>query len=571
MKKITLLLVLSFLNLKAWSQNPNYRYHELQDLGTTIEWAISIECTHHFQPLRILDVNLKQNFKLEVGKIYKVDLGLNYGNFGTRYYKVTYAGDAGTDKGDEIDTPPNFGSPINDLCNSLSWKFIRPILLGTNLQEAQNNFCANLTANNIREKVNIKVAEPLISGNVYFMDFGKGANYYLIDGSSVENGDADYDLDPTNSNSIFYPIAFNCQKPDLRAKAISLDNYNDSYRGSKKSLLFTVSQIGSNIKNANTTFTFYLSNTRGIVNPNDVQIATQTWSAQDINYNVSYSGGFSTTVFFTIPSNVSNGNYYITMKITNSEDFNPKNDIITTASSFVVKDGTPPTTTPPTTPTPTPIGKPDLIIDSNNTLVYSDCFDCSPTLTELQGKRHRINNQSGSIRLPLISVKNIGNVISSPTNVRFYLSTDTTFDTADLKSNGNAITINAVSPGESYVVSGGSIFTSDFGNGGTTFTNNWNILMVVDDSKTNTESNENNNITVIPVTFYNPFGKIASAKTEADESTESYSVTVYNFQGQKVLTTEIRNKEEENSVLESFKNDLYIIKSNGETRKIYKK
>jgi hypothetical protein len=116
MRKITFLLMLSFLSLKAFSQNPNYRYHELQDLGTTIEWAISIECTHHFQPLRVLDVNLRQNFKLEVGKIYKVDLGLS-GNYGTRYYKVTYAGDTGADKGDELDTPPDFGAPITDLCN----------------------------------------------------------------------------------------------------------------------------------------------------------------------------------------------------------------------------------------------------------------------------------------------------------------------------------------------------------------------------------------------------------------------------------------------------------------------
>lgn len=567
MKKITLALF-TFLSFISWSQNPNYRYHELQDLGPNIEWAIAVECTQHYSPVGIREVNLRQNFKLEVGKIYKADLGLNYGNFGTRYYKVTYAGDVGTDMGDEIDTPPDFGAPITDLCNSLSRKYIRPILLGSTLQEAQNNFCSSLTVNTTREMVNIKIAKPLASGDVCYMDFGKGANYYLIDGANVESGDADYEVDSTDSSSLFSLFSFNCSKPDIKAASISLDNYNNSYRGTKKTMTYSMSQIGTSVQNATTGFSFYLSKSRNFVNSNDIKVYTNALSAEHTNYfsNSTFTGSF------TIPSNVSNGKYYLTMKVTNSEDFNSYNNIISTSSQIVVQDGTPSTTpTTPTIPTTPPTtGKPDLIIDSNSTIIYSDCFDCSSILSNLGSKRHRINNQSGILNISLLAVKNAGNAISTQTNVTYYLSSNSTLDTGDIKSNGSNIKFNAINPGELSVISGGSIFSSNFGNIGTALNGNWNILMVVDDAKTITESNENNNVTVIPVTFYNPSAKVASASLEADPPIEPYLINVYNFEGQKVLTKKVNSIEEENKSLDSLKSGIYIIKSKDETRKVVK-
>ena len=94
--------------------------------------------------------------------------------------------------------------------------------------------------------------------------------------------------------------------------------------------------------------------------------------------------------------------------------------------------------------------------------------------------------------------------------------------------------------------------------------------MVVDDAKTITESNENNNVTVIPVTFYNPFAKVASASLEADPPIEPYLINVYNFEGQKVLTKKVNSIEEENKSLDSLKSGIYIIKSKDETRKVIK-
>ncbi|WP_456313596.1 CARDB domain-containing protein [Pseudomonas shirazensis] len=549
MKKITLLLLLSFLNLKAWSQNPNYRYHELQDLGTTIEWAISIECTHHFQPLRVLDVNLKQNFKLDVGKIYKVNLGLTYGDFGTRYYKVTYAGDAGTDKGDEIDTPPDFGAPITDLCNSLSWKFIRPILLGSTLEEAQSNFCSNLTKNTVDEKVNIKTTTPLIIGNVYFMDFGKGANYYIINGSSAENGDADYEFDPATSNAIFSAITLNCPKPDLQATGVSFGS-GTMNTGATATATYALKNNGGRAFNTSRCL-IYFSKGNSVLSSDDILI--KDILIDPLNANETKSGYPS----ITIPANLTNGTYYTIMQLINSEDINISNNVISSSSSFTINQTT------------TPAGKPDLVIDPNNTIIFSNCFDCSAALSDLGSKRHTISNQSGSINLQVITIKNTGSTASTPTTLQFYLSTDGIIDTADLKSTASSVAISAINPGASITVSR-TIFSSNFGNIGTTFTGNRNILISVDDSKTNTESNENNNVTAIPVTFYNPFGKIAQSKLEAEEVTQPYSINVYNFEGQKVLTKEVNSKDEENKSLDSLKSGIYIIKAKGETRKVIK-
>lgn len=560
MKKITL-LVFILLNITGWSQT--YKFHTLQDLGPNIEIAISAGCAQRVTVGPNRDVNLNQSFKLEVGKIYKSDL-ISGSTSGSRYYRVLYAVDYYLDKGSDIDEPANF-ELIPDLCNSLSWKYIRPILLGSTIQEAQTNFCSNLTATTTRERVNVRIEKPLNMGEVYLMDFGKGANYYLITASDLEAGDSEYQLDPTNDNAVFSPVTFNCQRPDIQAVGVGLSDYNDSYRGSKKIAAFTTRNIGSNIQSTNTTFSLYLCTSRNYVDGNDTLLYSEVASSVSVNKN------FTSTFFFTIPSTVSNGKYYLNVKVTNSEDFNVYNNIVSSPSKITIKDGTPPTTPEPTpTPTPTPTGKPDLIIDTNNTLAYSDdCFDCSPTLNENK-KRHRINNQSGSLRLPTVSIKNIGTAMSSSTNLRFYLSSDATLDTSDIKYNGNPISINAIKAGELFVTQGATIFSTNFGNNGTILNNNWNILMVVDDAKTNTELNENNNVTAIPVTFYNPFAKIATATLETEQPAESYSINVYTFDGQKVLTKQVNSKKEENKLLDSLKSGIYIIKSKDETRKVIK-
>lgn len=543
MKKITLLVLVFISSVTTWSQT--YKFHTLQDLGPNIEIAISAGCAQTVVVGPNRDVNLNQSFKLEVGKVYKSDLILG-STSGSRYYKVLYAVDYYLDKGSDIDEPAPF-ELIPDLCNSLSWKYIRPILLGATLEEAQANYCSNLTANTIREKVNVKTQKPLSIGDVYFMDFGKGANYYLITGSSIEAGDSEYQLDPTNGSSTFSRTTLNCPKPDLQAIAADFGGTTTT-TGANASVIYSIKNIGGRAF-APSHCLIYFSKGNSVLSSDDILIKGVT--IDPLNPNESKYGVPS----IIIPANISSGTYYVIIQLINSEDINNSNNIISSLSSFTVNQTT------------TPTGKPDLVIDPANTIIFSNCFDCSAALSDLGNKRHTINNQSGIINLQAITIKNIGSTASTPATLQFYLSTDGILDAADIKSTASSVSIAAINPGSSITVSK-SIFSSDFG--GLTVTGNRNILMSVDDSKTNTESNENNNITVIPVTFVNPFAKTIQSNVDVQDSIQPYSINVYNFEGQKVLTKEVKSIEEENRSLDSLKSGIYIIKSKNDTRKVLK-
>ncbi|WDF59330.1 T9SS type A sorting domain-containing protein [Flavobacterium sp. KACC 22758] len=543
MKKITLLVLVFISSVTTWSQT--YKFHTLQDLGPNIEIAISAGCAQTVVVGPNRDVNLNQSFKLEVGKVYKSDLILG-STSGSRYYKVLYAVDYYLDKGSDIDEPAPF-ELIPDLCNSLSWKYIRPILLGATLEEAQANYCSNLTANTIREKVNVKTQKPLSIGDVYFMNFGKGANYYLITGSSIEAGDSEYQLDPTNGSSTFSRTTLNCPKPDLQAIATDFGGTTKT-TGANASVIYSIKNIGGRAF-APSHCLIYFSKGNSVLSSDDILIKDVT--IDPLNPNESKYGVPS----IIIPANISSGTYYVIIQLTNSEDINNSNNIISSLSSFTINQTT------------TPTGKPDLVIDPANTIIFSNCFDCSAALSDLGNKRHTINNQSGIINLQAITIKNIGSTASTPATLQFYLSTDGILDAADIKSTASSVSIAAINPGSSITVSK-SIFSSDFG--GLTVTGNRNILMSVDDSKTNTESNENNNITVIPVTFVNPFAKTVQSNVDVQDSIQPYSINVYNFEGQKVLTKEVKSIEEENQSLDSLKSGIYIIKSKNETRKVLK-
>ncbi|MGN7810217.1 CARDB domain-containing protein [Flavobacterium sp. 22076] len=543
MKKITLLVLVFISSVTTWSQT--YKFHTLQDLGPNIEIAISAGCAQTVVVGPNRDVNLNQSFKLEVGKVYKSDLILG-STSGSRYYKVLYAVDYYLDKGSDIDEPAPF-ELIPDLCNSLSWKYIRPILLGATLEEAQANYCSNLTANTIREKVNVKTQKPLSIGDVYFMDFGKGANYYLITGSSIEAGDSEYQLDPTNGSSTFSRTALNCPKPDLQAIAADFGGTTTT-TGANASVIYSIKNIGGRAF-APSHCLIYFSKGNSVLSSDDILIKDVT--IDPLNPNESKYGVPS----IIIPANISSGTYYVIIQLINSEDINNSNNIISSLSSFTINQTT------------TPTGKPDLVIDPANTIIFSNCFDCSAALSDLGNKRHSINNQSGIINLQAITIKNIGSTASTPATLQFYLSTDGILDAADIKSTASSVSIAAINPGSSITVSK-SIFSSDFGS--LTVTGNRNILMSVDDSKTNTESNENNNITVIPVTFVNPFAKTVQSNVNVEDSIQPYSINVYNFEGQKVLTKEVKSIEEENRSLDSLKSGIYIIKSKNETRKVLK-
>jgi len=217
---------------------------------------------------------------------------------------------------------------------------------------------------------------------------------------------------------------------------------------------------------------------------------------------------------------------------------------------------------------PIPVGDPDLTIDTNNTFIFSDCFDCSSQLSSLGSKRHKINNQSGILNINSVMVKNLGNGSSSNSNIQYYVSSNSTLSTNDFKSTSPATSLGSINSGQNLIKSK-SLFISDFGSSGR-FTGNWYILMVVDDSKSNDKSDETINVTAIPVTFTDPFSSLkinTSSLILDNDNEELYQIEIYNFSGQKVFSKKVNSIEEENELLNNLFEGMYIIKSKNSDRK----
>lgn len=555
MKKIILLVLLNF-SFSVWSQTSSYRYHELEDLGIYIENAISIHCAQTYAPYRILEVNFRQNYTLEVGKIYKADLGLSYGNFGTRYYRVKYAAGYGVDRGDEVDTPVNFGNPI-DVCNALSWKYIRPILLGSTLQEAKDNYCSGQTANTVREKVNIKIDIPLTIGNVYLMDFGLGSNYYIIDGSNVEKGDSDYDLDTTSSTAVFSYISeatIDCPKPDLQANYVSLSGSANVPAGSSKTANYQITNIGGYADASQCQF--YLSKDDNVLSSNDVLIKQINITA--LNTNEIRTG--STTL--TIPSNTGIGNYYIIMKVNNNLEINLNNNISTFSFSVTA-----------------PTGFADLKINTNNVVIYSACNDCPSILANLGSKKHILNRGTSSIlNIQQIIIDNIGVVASTNTNLKFYLSTNSTYSSEDYYFSNYDVSLTSISP-NTYLLKQQSIFANDIPT--TNAYGNYYILIIIDkDNSVNegTSGGENNNLIAIPINYINTTGRTSNflestpfddiQKINTTLITKSYNINIYDFSGTLIKSSTVNSLKHEDEIIATLPTGLYIVKTPTGTRKI---
>jgi len=222
---------------------------------------------------------------------------------------------------------------------------------------------------------------------------------------------------------------------------------------------------------------------------------------------------------------------------------------------------------------PIPVGNPDLTIEE--VTIFSQCSNCSPQLSTLGSRRHVIGAQSMIIQE--IRVKNIGNAPSVSTKISAYISNNSTLSNDDAlitDTNLNVININGLG------FSSLGIFRTDtaiqnYANG------NYFILLKVDDPNINTESNEINNLKSIPITLKSVFdtsGQIPIGMMPIDEeifqsATQSnlplYSIDIYNFQGQKVLTSKVNTIEDENNASFTLPKGIYIIKGKNGDRKVY--
>ena len=215
-------------------------------------------------------------------------------------------------------------------------------------------------------------------------------------------------------------------------------------------------------------------------------------------------------------------------------------------------------------------GNPDLVLDLENTLVFSDCsrFTCYPILSELGSTRHLLNSNVSAITFD-IAIKNEGTVNSQPTNVALYLSSNKTLEkTGTNKDNKlKSIPLGVINKG-SYSTIDAGLYTNMELSG--IFGNPY-ILIVLDDDELNTEGNESNNITPVGISInYSTNLMFKLSSISGNKEVKPYLINIYNFSGQKILSKKVSGTAEENAIVQELpKNGIYIIKSNNETRKVY--
>ncbi len=222
---------------------------------------------------------------------------------------------------------------------------------------------------------------------------------------------------------------------------------------------------------------------------------------------------------------------------------------------------------------PLPTGNPDLTIEEAT--IFSQCSNCDSQLSKLGSRRHVIGAQSMNIQE--IRVKNIGNAPSVSTKISAYISNNSTLSNDDaLIANANLNVINTNGFGFSSL----GIFRTNtaiqnYANG------NYFILLKVDDPNINTEGNENNNLKSIPITLKSEFDTSGQTpigimpideeifQTTTQRNAPIYTIEIYNFQGQKVTTKEVKTVEDENNSTLTLPKGLYIIKSKNGDRKVF--
>jgi hypothetical protein len=233
----------------------------------------------------------------------------------------------------------------------------------------------------------------------------------------------------------------------------------------------------------------------------------------------------------------------------------------------------------PVTPNP---GNPDLKIEFETSEVFSSCQSCWPWLDMFfaSGKRHLIAGDNAALYFNRLQIRNTGTAPSSEAKVDFYWSVDQTLE----KNNNTDKLVRSVwipsrnvnsSYGIQTQISGFDIFGEASLNASSN--GNYYILIEVDVTNSNNEGTigETNNFLAIPITFNSNItatslkASMIDLFPEETLETSIYSIEVYNFSGQKVLTKNVSNVEEENLVTQNLAKGIYIIKSKNGDRKIF--
>lgn len=144
-----------------------------------------------------------------------------------------------------------------------------------------------------------------------------------------------------------------------------------------------------------------------------------------------------------------------------------------------------------------PLSPAELSINPDVTTVTSSCSSCSFLLRDLGNNRHIIAKNAGIMSIGSI-LRNTGQSPAGSFKIDFYLSTNNTLSSDDYKFSNSTISLSSLSANSNYSFST-SVFGSSFPS--SQAYGSYYVLVVIDSGNTVSESNENNNITVIPITY----------------------------------------------------------------------
>lgn len=209
-------------------------------------------------------------------------------------------------------------------------------------------------------------------------------------------------------------------------------------------------------------------------------------------------------------------------------------------------------------------GNPDLMIDTQLSKQYSDCYTCNSTLSNSTNPNYTpvIFRYGGSIILQLV-IKNIGDgdQYVGSIKLRFYLSKDKKISSDDIGFGNRTILFTPPKSGESTPVDGpyrlevNILGATDIGN--KVAYGNYYLIIIIDEPNDfkGSELNRDNNEFTIPVKYSN---KLPSNKP--------LNIKLLSFYGQTITEFEAKSEEEARKVIHEMNlvRNIYILQIEGE-------
>ncbi|AUP79024.1 CARDB domain-containing protein [Flavivirga eckloniae] len=582
---ITSMLVLFTIGLNAQSYKSHTFYSIIKDPGSNTFQAITEQialdnCNTVFTSQQLRDrqyVNIQIEAPLSSGRFYYLDFG-----DGLKYYYLLRSssnehndedyrlslpynitsvctptdsdGDTIPDRIDNCPTTPNTNQldtdndGIGDVCDTgiLRSHTFYSLLNGSTITEqiALSNCGKTFPLSQLggRNYVNIQIDTPLKSGRFYYLNFGRGLNYYYLWQSNAgEHNDEDYRI-------IAHQITNPCPEPDLDAVQVSVSSTTINH-GENKTVNYTVKNLGNSIA-ASSKVEFYLSST--------TTNSREFLKSKPIG-NVNINQTITSSATIKIPLGTKTDTYNIFMRVSTNGDSNSGNNTVYSPSSFKVNGVQ---------------EYPDLVFDTEVITATSDCSNCSFIIKELikNNERHIANKNGIALNFLQIKIDNKGTVSSTPTKIKYYLSSDSKLDPKkdyEFKVSTDVPSINK----NSFKSVAKSLTGLDFRDARVSGDNNteppygnYFFIMKIDPKD---ESNQDNNVVKFLIKYRENSSKTSLIRN-TQNSLKPYKLDIYDFTGNILKSTKVNSTEQENTIINSLPSGLYIIKTPTGTRKITK-